>query len=326
MRKGMGLVTIIIVIVVLVILFSVIGTMVIPALQKIPETGERALVQAKILPESYYIVDRLVGERGMLTFYVLDPLNTAESSDDVYVTDFHTITGYQVFEDRVPTIVESVSAAQNLYITIVADPQIEISEPFDLISHARNLNLNRFNNTFVNVVSVTAPDIIPEYSHKDIAGCVTCETGAADLWSAIYNGTLSLTRAASTDKTALFIVTDGRNDVAEGEDEIAQVVFALTQADAEVFIFTPDVAKCTEEGNPLSLITSAVESKREAGGCVATGDVEQVISGLSDRAAKINLRYRPVRGLDGEQHNVTVRVVKRPFMGSGSTLIVYPSA
>ncbi|HKZ49801.1 MAG TPA: hypothetical protein VJ110_02250 [Candidatus Nanoarchaeia archaeon] len=299
-----------------------------PFIQESPVPGFQAVPGVPNLsPGNYFTVDRLSGERGILKFYVVDPAGTGDTAeDDVYVTDFHPITGYSVSEDRAPTIVEDVSASQNLYIIIVADPEIETQREVNIIDQMRSNNINRFNKTFVSVISVTDPELIPDFVHRSIAGCVTCEAGAADLWAAIINATLATTSVPRSDKVAIFILSDGRQDAAADDEKITAASFGLSQTRAEVYVMANDISKCSEDGNPLTLISTTINAKREPSGCLAIENSADVISGVSDRAAQITLRYRPLKGADGEQHNVTVKVDKGQFRGSGSVLVVYPES
>jgi hypothetical protein len=333
MRRGLGIIGIILAILILIFVLSFIAGSVKSAVSKAPQTIENLGISLGVAPAPYYNLTILGGSRGEVKFIVLDP----DPVNGGYITDFNKVTGYKVSEDNIPTTVQSVDEYRQLYIATVFDSNMPAGTP-SCDSYLEALNSIKFKDT--NIAFFPGSEF---FYNKTEANCKY--TGGA-YWTAIQNATYAL--PVGEYYHALVIISDGDNandptNAEEIENIIGDAVRGLSRQDLQhVEILTSNVANC--ENNPIINATRValgidIVLRDPANSSIITGyksadsnkwckPISQFsYQNLADTFAfdvpTITLHYKPYAEEDGLIHAIAVKASKGSYYGRRVGNITY---
>jgi hypothetical protein len=335
--KGMGLVFWIIIIMVVLL----VGATFIIYLQvqgqklmlKGAQVGEQMGIATHILPKDQYVVWVSDAFRGELTLTVKDTKGTDNTSDDMYVTDFSTTTGYQVYDTGVQTTVNYIDAFPVAYIAAVVD--YNSPKANELLTNLSKLNLANAN------IEVIPIDLAPAQSDfqkpKDIPTNKIL-VSPANYWGALAVAWQSLPtvparRDIGPNFLGIVLVSDGRCDagadicnnqtlinqalgIAQGNAMVAAAVAGQGQNE-HFYLLAPSCNLPTTKGanykqdNLNATLSSYGDLDRV--GCYTT--VNRLYHDLLSDADTIKVGYEPkfvAANISAAQyHNITVKVTKR---------------
>jgi invasion protein IalB len=334
--KGLGLVFWIIIIMVVLL----VGATFIVYLQvqgqklmlKGAQVGEQAGIAAHILPKDQYkvVADAV---RGELTLTVEDTKGTDNTSDDVYVTDFSTATGYQVYDTGVQTAVNYVNAFPVAYIAVVVDPSS--TKTNELLTNLSNLNLANANIKVIRIDSLEQSDFQKPGDLKSIA----LSGSSANYWGALAAAWQSLPtvparRDIGPNFLGVVLVSDGRCDagtdicdnqtlinqalgIAQGNAMVVAAVAGQNAGDEHFYLLAPScnlpLTKGVNYKQDNLNITLSSYSDLDRAGCYTT--VNRLYRDLLSDADTIRVGYEPkfvaVNISAAQYHNITVKVTKR---------------
>jgi len=310
MKKG--LIGIIVGLVVLIIILVVIGTIVIPGVKKLPETGQKALIKYNILPSERYniTIDESKSSLGKLVFTVFD------NWTGNYTTNFSKLTGYKVYDNNMPAQIKKVEAYSSLSAILLGDQAVE--------SLASSYTFTYDNTIFIN-------NSISEGNY----------------WTAINKTTNGL--SGGKEELAVLIInrSSGCSDVNCSEDEtvLKDAIENLEKVDY-VFIVVPELSDCNNfpEINATATIlginlsksttckissssTSCYKNDQDTAFCLGEGAAPKDIANyITKLAATIELTFQtPVK--EGA-HNITLTVKRSEGLMEpsykGSTKYIIP--
>jgi len=314
MKKG--LIGIIVGLIILIIILVVIGTIVIPGVKKLPETGQKALIKYNILPSERYniTIDESKSSLGKLVFTVLD------NWTGNYTTNFSKLTGYKVYDNKMPVQIKKVEAYSSLSAILLGDQDVE--------SLASSYNFTCDNAVFIN-------DSI----------------GEGHYWTAINKTTNGL--SGGKEELAVLIInrSSGCSDANCSEDEtvLKDAIENLEKVDY-VFIIVPELSYCnnfpeinvtaTILGINLSKLTtckissssssstSCYKNDQDTAFCLGDGAAPKDIANyITKLAATIELTFQtPVK--EGV-HNITLTVKRseglmEPSYKGSTNIIIIP--
>lgn len=308
MKRGIGIVGIIIAIVVLVLLLSLAGTVLAPEVQKVSSTAKQLVLGYNKTTENYYTIPYLTASKGYLEFEVFDPNN-------YIITDFRPLFGeYIITEDGIPRPAQDVAAFQSLTIAAVIDPGFGT----DCRIVKDEIEGIKFNNTLIG--------FFPAGGFTNIINITDCQDTGGDYWTAIQNATASLP-SEKNNYNMLLVISKGTCTSANCSvpDVIEQATSGLQRSDINsAWILTDKLNNCKD--NEILNATNAILGVNLTGAQYISEDGKKLctdflpttttnlVEALKHNVATIKMHYTPIA--KNGTHTIKLTVIKRPYAGS----------